>query len=150
MQLICNLKSTLSAEGLNNFEFIYIGGLRVMISFLSLQLAKECLEKKTSWKHIFNNLEIWNGQDIPFERVAGLRIHGVPLALRDECTYNKIALSFGKIIWGSEFSWNNAIVSYNFVYVLVNHGSFISEKGIFWQKCVLFTFEMKTGLVNKC
>ncbi|KAD2804839.1 hypothetical protein E3N88_38216 [Mikania micrantha] len=116
------------ADGLHNFEFIYIGGLRVMISFLASKLAKEYLEKKASLKNIFKSLEIWDGQDIPFERVAGIRIHGVPLEIRDESTFNKIAMSFGKILRESEFSWNNAIASYGFVYILVNHGSFISEK----------------------
>ncbi|MFS7929461.1 hypothetical protein Hanom_Chr04g00332811 [Helianthus anomalus] len=43
--------------------------------------------------------------DREFERLAWIRISGVPLQLRYNEVFNKIGRSYGKLVWGAYFSW---------------------------------------------
>ncbi|MFS8003872.1 putative reverse transcriptase domain, fatty acid desaturase domain, acyl-CoA desaturase [Helianthus anomalus] len=43
-------------------------------------------------------LELWGGQSLPFERVAWLKIHGVPLHILDSDTLARTGEMFGKVL----------------------------------------------------
>ncbi|MFS7984736.1 hypothetical protein Hanom_Chr11g00990041 [Helianthus anomalus] len=49
----------------------------------------------------FTNVEIWMVQAIAFERLAWLNIHGVPIHLSNNETYDLVGRIFGKVLHAS-------------------------------------------------
>ncbi|KAI3716758.1 hypothetical protein L1987_67865 [Smallanthus sonchifolius] len=92
--------------------------------------AKEMMANKaTEWGKFFNKLEIWDGQDIDFQRIAWIRIQGVPIHLWERQVFDKIGSCFGKIALGSEmYVQEEGNLTYDRVGILVNNGIFISEE----------------------
>ncbi|KAJ0779785.1 putative RNA recognition motif domain, nucleotide-binding alpha-beta plait domain superfamily [Helianthus annuus] len=76
----------------------YLGGLSVFISFRDEGLASKFLESKDLWGPWFSKVAMWEGQSLPFERVAWLRFLGVPLHLVDPEVLRMIGESFGKFL----------------------------------------------------
>ncbi|KAJ0559311.1 putative RNA recognition motif domain, nucleotide-binding alpha-beta plait domain superfamily [Helianthus annuus] len=76
----------------------YLGGLSVLISFREEGLASIFLESKDLWGPWFTKVAMWEGQSLPFERVAWLRFLGVPLHLVDPEVLRTIGESFGKFL----------------------------------------------------
>ncbi|MFS7960534.1 putative RNA recognition motif domain, nucleotide-binding alpha-beta plait domain superfamily [Helianthus anomalus] len=55
-------------------------------------------EIKEIWGPWFSKLEPWNGQTLPLERVAWLKLCGIPLHLLDAEVLGMIGEAFGKIV----------------------------------------------------
>ncbi|KAK9068979.1 hypothetical protein SSX86_013095 [Deinandra increscens subsp. villosa] len=92
--------------------FHVLGGLDVLLSFSNASCASDFLSKgSSSWRLIFGSLVVWDGQNIPFNRLVCLKIVGIPLLARDEVTFNRIGELFGKIACPSDFSWNDEDIS---------------------------------------
>ncbi|KAI3800211.1 hypothetical protein L1987_35522 [Smallanthus sonchifolius] len=56
-------------------------------------------------------------QELPIERIATLKIHGIPLQFRMDQAFNQIGNFFGKLAWPSEFSRKDDIVAYGVCHV---------------------------------
>ncbi|KAI3801833.1 hypothetical protein L1987_29950 [Smallanthus sonchifolius] len=50
----------------------------------------------------FSSLERWSGQVLPFERIAWMKIRGVPLHLAENAVFNTIAAGYGKVVQPSQ------------------------------------------------
>ncbi|KAK9053103.1 hypothetical protein SSX86_029733 [Deinandra increscens subsp. villosa] len=68
------------------------------VSFFGRSLLREA----NSGESLVN---IKEGQDFNRKRITCLIIHGVPLNVRDDITFNAIGTTFGKIVWPSYTSW---------------------------------------------
>ncbi|KAJ0816364.1 putative RNA-binding domain superfamily [Helianthus annuus] len=79
------------------YSFIqYLGGLLVLISFGCEIDAKNFLDIRDVWGPWFSKLASWEGQSMPFEHVAWLRLLGIPLHLVDSDVF-KMDLSIGRV-----------------------------------------------------
>ncbi|KAJ0714215.1 hypothetical protein HanPI659440_Chr13g0487051 [Helianthus annuus] len=76
----------------------YLGGLSILISFKEVAAANKFLDDKLVWGPWFSKLELWGGQSLPFERVAWLKIHGVPLHILDSDILARTGEMFGKVL----------------------------------------------------
>ncbi|KAM0005149.1 putative RNA recognition motif domain, nucleotide-binding alpha-beta plait domain superfamily [Helianthus debilis subsp. tardiflorus] len=76
----------------------YLGGLTILISFLDKTTASNFLEAKKVWEPWFSKLEAWNGQSFHLERVAWLKLNGIPLHLFDPDLLSQIGALFGKVL----------------------------------------------------
>ncbi|KAD4888369.1 hypothetical protein E3N88_20442 [Mikania micrantha] len=106
----------------------YLGGLDVLINFTNEQAAKDYLDNTNGWKDWFSQLVQWNGNSIPFERIAWVRIVGVPLALWDNHIIDKIGGSVGKVLYRSEASLLDSNLSVDGMAILVSNGDYVQEK----------------------
>ncbi|KAJ0854589.1 putative RNA recognition motif domain, nucleotide-binding alpha-beta plait domain superfamily [Helianthus annuus] len=88
--------------GLTNAQVRYVGGLKLLLIFDTDEVMKEMLNEKEVWNAWFSSLEIWNGENIPFERIAWLRIRGVPLQLWINAVFDCIGEKYGRIVKKSE------------------------------------------------
>ncbi|KAI3763198.1 hypothetical protein L1987_53650 [Smallanthus sonchifolius] len=77
--------------------------MKCLISLNSPELTKEFVLKQDTWKDHLSSVEVWDGQEMPYERVVKLRIE--PTILRDENYYKEIAGTYGKVIEPDDFSW---------------------------------------------
>ncbi|KAJ0622761.1 putative RNA recognition motif domain, nucleotide-binding alpha-beta plait domain superfamily [Helianthus annuus] len=76
----------------------YLGGLSLLISFHDAESAKQFMEAKEVWGPWFSKLDYWSGQSLPLERVAWLKLCGIPLHLLDVDVLGLVGESFGKIL----------------------------------------------------
>ncbi|KAI3792999.1 hypothetical protein L1987_35611 [Smallanthus sonchifolius] len=89
----------------------FIGGMKCLISLNSPELVKDFVTKTDVWKDHLSSAVLWEGQEIPYERVVNLRMEGLPIVLREEETYRKIAGLYGKVIEPLDISWDSFDVS---------------------------------------
>ncbi|KAF5763192.1 hypothetical protein HanXRQr2_Chr15g0677431 [Helianthus annuus] len=76
----------------------YLGGLSILISFCDAASANHFLDSGGIWGPWFSKLAVWEGQSLPFERVAWLRFLGVPLHLVDPDVLTLVGKEFGKVL----------------------------------------------------
>ncbi|MFS7952174.1 hypothetical protein Hanom_Chr07g00603911 [Helianthus anomalus] len=88
----------------------------------------ECLDSHNAFfQNNFSKFYVWNGDDIPFSRIAKINISGVPFVIRDNSLFDKIGGLFGTMIHPSSFSWQHEDNSMGSVTVLTNQVSRIEE-----------------------
>ncbi|KAF5775443.1 putative RNA-directed DNA polymerase [Helianthus annuus] len=127
LSILNNLFSLMSKAGEKEVTLSYLGGLFVLVKFLSVEHCNSFVCKNGMWKDWFSSLDHWNGQSLPFERIAWLRIVGVPIHLAEDEVYDSIARHFGKIVHASQRSVEDVDLSVNFVGVLRGDGVRIEE-----------------------
>ncbi|KAM0058235.1 hypothetical protein Hdeb2414_s0005g00167891 [Helianthus debilis subsp. tardiflorus] len=76
----------------------YLGGLFLLVSFSDVASATSFLDNKVVWGPWFSKVEVWKGQSLPLERVAWLRLIGIPLHLLDADVFSLIGDLFGKVL----------------------------------------------------
>ncbi|KAJ0466504.1 hypothetical protein HanPSC8_Chr14g0596811 [Helianthus annuus] len=76
----------------------YLGGLFILLSFSDTVAANHFMESKTVWGPWFSMLDVWKGQPLHFERVAWLKLMGIPLHLLESDTLALIGETFGMLL----------------------------------------------------
>ncbi|KAJ0576315.1 putative RNA recognition motif domain, nucleotide-binding alpha-beta plait domain superfamily [Helianthus annuus] len=76
----------------------YLGGLYLLISFHDNESAKLFFDDKVIWGPWFSRLDHWNGQTLPLERIAWLKLCGIPLHLLDSDVLSLVGEAFGKVL----------------------------------------------------
>ncbi|KAI3816588.1 hypothetical protein L1987_16290 [Smallanthus sonchifolius] len=105
----------------------YIGGMKCMITFLSKEIASDFV-KEGRWKDHFDSMEVWNGDDLELGRIVKLRMEGMPMVLRDEAIFRRIAELFGRAMDDVIFSWDAIDISTGYCLVLSEIRSKIEEE----------------------
>ncbi|KAL4589701.1 hypothetical protein LXL04_002609 [Taraxacum kok-saghyz] len=106
----------------------YTGGLGITMRFEDPSLAKRFLDDKNTWGRWFSSLKQGEDEIPSFQRLAWLKVVGLPTQL--ECLENieMIGNSWGKTLEVGELSWDKHDISYNRMCILTNHRKAINEK----------------------
>ncbi|KAD4385870.1 hypothetical protein E3N88_26039 [Mikania micrantha] len=126
LQTLTNIHLLMKEAGVKNVDIRYLGGLNILLTFIGTKLAKDFIENINLWKHWFTKVDIWRGQSLAYERIAWIRVHGVPIQLWDCSVIEKIGERFGKVIQQSDVSSEDGNLSYGTIGLLVSHGKKIS------------------------
>ncbi|KAM0019885.1 putative RNA-binding domain superfamily [Helianthus debilis subsp. tardiflorus] len=105
----------------------YMGGMSVIVSFPSGKDAEQFITLAKEKRDIFSSVGMWVGQSLPFERIAWLRIHGIPLHLLDNDVINRVGECFGKLIQVGQHDCWDSNLSYDYIGVLIDEGKRIHE-----------------------
>ncbi|KAK9076549.1 hypothetical protein SSX86_004883 [Deinandra increscens subsp. villosa] len=105
----------------------YLGGKSMLLTFYTRSAAEEFLNEKDVWKDYFEDLEIWKGQDIQYERVAWIRIHGIPIQLWNREVTDKYGGLFGEVVHNSEASVFRSSLAYDAIGIVVKSPTRINE-----------------------
>ncbi|KAI7752779.1 hypothetical protein M8C21_018310, partial [Ambrosia artemisiifolia] len=125
---LASLEELLTAVGMDTVSLRYVGGLRVLITFPTVELAQQFLiGREEDWKVWFSSLVTWDGQDIEFLRVAWIKISGVPVYLWNSNVFSTIEGKAGMVIHGPSASSNDVNLASQKVAVLVSHGRRIED-----------------------
>ncbi|KAM0056068.1 putative RNA recognition motif domain, nucleotide-binding alpha-beta plait domain superfamily [Helianthus debilis subsp. tardiflorus] len=126
------LLSGITEEGLN---LKYLGGLKVLLCFNSVVEAEEFkVNMVNSWEKWFSWLYIWEGIPPIFERVAWVKILGVPVCLWDRHIFNKIGERCGRLLVKSDAEASNGNFVEERVAILINSGNrFSTEFNLTWK-----------------
>ncbi|KAM0044247.1 putative RNA recognition motif domain, nucleotide-binding alpha-beta plait domain superfamily [Helianthus debilis subsp. tardiflorus] len=111
----------------NRVGIKYIGGLWVMLVFESELCMEGFVGVKEVWKVCFDNLEKWEGQLIPNERIAWLKVIGLPLCLYDKDIMDGIDALFGPVVHSPEFNALENDLSYVMMGVLRESAPRVNE-----------------------
>ncbi|MFS7987520.1 hypothetical protein Hanom_Chr11g01023981 [Helianthus anomalus] len=121
MILIYTLREMLRRGGYGDAAISYVGGLHFLLVFKDRGEAVGFLERMGLWQEFFPSLALWEGQEIRHDRIACVKIEGVPIKLRDNLLFDKIGEAFGRVIRKSDFSWASSDVSFGRCHVITNH-----------------------------
>ncbi|KAM0024592.1 hypothetical protein Hdeb2414_s0022g00617571 [Helianthus debilis subsp. tardiflorus] len=77
----------------------YLVGLSILISFYDEIAADKFLNSRNIWGPWFSKLAAWGGQSFPLERVAWLRVHGIPLHLLELDVLKMVGELFSKVLY---------------------------------------------------
>ncbi|KAJ0482819.1 putative RNA-directed DNA polymerase [Helianthus annuus] len=124
-----NVKNMLMEAGCPECSVGYIGGLKVLVVFKDKRSAVDFVaRKKEVWEKVFSSAVLWEGQHFGFERLACLKMTGMPIQLRDPKFYDRIGELFGTLVSGSEFSWQQVNNSIGTSWVLTSTAKRIDEE----------------------
>ncbi|KAJ0587121.1 putative RNA-binding domain superfamily [Helianthus annuus] len=106
----------------------YMGGMCVIVSFHSGKEAEQFIILAKEKRDFFSSVGMWVGQSLPFERIAWLRIQGIPLHLLDNEVINRIGEYFGKVIQVGQHDCWDSDLSYDYIGVLIDDGKRVQEE----------------------
>ncbi|KAJ0765803.1 hypothetical protein HanPI659440_Chr08g0307801 [Helianthus annuus] len=106
----------------------YVGGMYVLVSFSRVEEVERFLVLSKEKGEMFHSTEKWIGQSLPFERIAWLKVQGIPLHLLDNSVINQVGERFGKIVHGDLHDDKDADLSFDYVGVPVAEGKRIQEE----------------------
>ncbi|KAK9063271.1 hypothetical protein SSX86_017141 [Deinandra increscens subsp. villosa] len=118
-----------------NTDVKYVGGLTVLINFYCKDdVANFLNDKRREILEVFDVIGIWDGQDIEFERLAWLKIQGLPIAVKVKTAIDRIGELFGKILHNTANSGWEKDLSYTRLCVLVkgNVGWIDEDVDVIW------------------
>ncbi|KAD7480202.1 hypothetical protein E3N88_03338 [Mikania micrantha] len=128
LNILNNIVSLLESVGFSDGVVRYIGGLRILISFSASAIAKRFLvDKKSEWFSWFSSLVLWEGQDYVFDRIAILKVYGLPVKFWDASCFNKIGDHYGKIILGSSTTYHDCNLVCEKIVILTHQMSRIND-----------------------
>ncbi|KAJ0823993.1 putative RNA recognition motif domain, nucleotide-binding alpha-beta plait domain superfamily [Helianthus annuus] len=122
LQIINNLKVLLLGAGTLNFSLSYLGGLSVLVKFSAVEECNSFVASYDRWNQWFSSLDHWLGQSLTYERIAWIKIYGVPIHLAVDKVFDSIARQYGKVIHASQRSSEDIDYSVNCIGVLVGDG----------------------------
>lgn len=106
----------------------YLGGLKLGIKFGSSKEAREFLEDRSRWHEWFKWLTMDMNKEVQYERLAWLKITGVPLRYWDTDNFSTIASKFGKVIVPFESIFDRKDLSMGKVGVITSMKNWINEE----------------------
>ncbi|KAI7740220.1 hypothetical protein M8C21_001296, partial [Ambrosia artemisiifolia] len=127
LQTLIRLDRLLMDNGVFNVELLYVGGLSILIRLSDKQKALDLLLNRDVWSSWFSSLDVWMGQVFSYERIAWLKIQGIPLHIASPEVLDMVAGLFGKIIHPSTLCASDRDLSMDRVGVLVGEGVLINE-----------------------
>ncbi|KAK9064276.1 hypothetical protein SSX86_015656 [Deinandra increscens subsp. villosa] len=112
----------------------YLGGLHVLLTCADVEEVDDILAVKDLWMPWFSKLDIWRGQSFLYERVAWIKVRGVPRELWSRETFNAIGSSVGSLGQPSEACLEDGDMSGDYLSVIVSSPAPINEaRTVVWQ-----------------
>ncbi|KAL4555886.1 hypothetical protein LXL04_038518 [Taraxacum kok-saghyz] len=126
--LLCGFPSLLEMEGYNISEIKYDGGLRIILKFTSNTAAEAFRLNKGIWLKWFNWVKQAGKIDTYVDRIAWIKIIGVPLLGMDEANMATIAGQFGKILVNNKSFWSSNDISHGKACIITQKRIKINEE----------------------
>ncbi|KAJ0935557.1 putative RNA recognition motif domain, nucleotide-binding alpha-beta plait domain superfamily [Helianthus annuus] len=139
IDILNNMKENISGIMEKGLNLKYLGGLKVLLSFDSPEEAEDFRYNKVNdWEKWFTRLYLWEGFPPLFERIAWIKVLGVPVSLWDRHVINKIGERCGRLVVKSEAEYSDGNMAENRLAILVNTGKKIaSEFDLVWKEQVI-------------
>ncbi|KAI3741392.1 hypothetical protein L1987_59064 [Smallanthus sonchifolius] len=106
----------------------YLGGLTVLISFDAKEIAESVLKAARDVLGRFSSVDLWEGQTLCYERLAWLKVKGIPLQLITDEVIDSVGSEFGRVVHRNTRSEEEGDLSYEYIGVLVGDGRRVAEE----------------------
>ncbi|KAF5787418.1 hypothetical protein HanXRQr2_Chr10g0452521 [Helianthus annuus] len=128
LEILVDFDKLLRIVNITVAHFQYLGGLSLLITFHDEDWLRRFLDLKDIWNLWFSKLDPWNGQTLPLERVAWLKLCGIPLHLLDGDVLSQVGELFGKDLFVPKSFEEDQDLSFARVGVLVGQSRRIVEE----------------------
>ncbi|KAJ0545552.1 putative RNA recognition motif domain, nucleotide-binding alpha-beta plait domain superfamily [Helianthus annuus] len=128
LEVLQRVKRLLEEMKLGEGEVRCLGGFLILITFRSKEHAKMALGELVGRPELFCSVVVWEGQDLPFERVAWLKVYGIPLSLLAVKVFDSIGAFFGSVVKKPTVDRVEIDSSFHYIGVMVGHGARIKEE----------------------
>ncbi|KAJ0650599.1 hypothetical protein HanLR1_Chr15g0597571 [Helianthus annuus] len=133
LALVKQFQRELLDMGLGEGVIRYLGGLQFLVTFKNHEHAIMAKDELVGRSEEFVNVTLWDGQTIDFERVAWVKILGLPIQLFHDETVNEVAALFGKVVQKANKVSSGSDLSSGYVGIIVNSGVLINgEVSVLW------------------
>ncbi|CAH1438969.1 unnamed protein product [Lactuca virosa] len=116
--ILCNFSSMVKQEGFDIIEMKYLGGMQVLVMFNSDRSANNFKANKNIWLKWFVWMEHFGKNSTSFERIAWIKITGLPLHALDDSNTRLIDGYFGKVLVNCNPFWSSHDVSHGKICIL--------------------------------
>ncbi|KAJ0599842.1 putative RNA recognition motif domain, nucleotide-binding alpha-beta plait domain superfamily [Helianthus annuus] len=131
---LISIKYLLSEAGFSKVDVQYVGGFNILLVFENDEMASVFCNREPEWKVWFSNLDVWIGQALVFEKIAWLRVHGIPLHLFCDEVVSSLCCRFGTVVKPPQIGEGDGDLSMAYVGVLVGDGKRVFEEVMLsWQ-----------------
>lgn len=128
LRALCNTRRMLEEGGYKDAVISYIGGFKVLVTVKDPECARVIVrERGPLWSNIWEDAWVWNGEDIPLDRIVCIKVTGAPLLLTEDSLFDRVGSLFGRVIRSSDFSWENTDWSEGTCHVLTTQMPRIDE-----------------------
>ncbi|KAF5762302.1 putative RNA recognition motif domain, nucleotide-binding alpha-beta plait domain superfamily [Helianthus annuus] len=86
LKVLRNLNSILAENRIAGVSLSYLGGLAMLLNFDVEERCVSFLLEHLVWREWFTSLDPWEGQSLPFERLAWVKVQGVPKPIMTSLT----------------------------------------------------------------
>ncbi|KAF5812761.1 hypothetical protein HanXRQr2_Chr03g0090211 [Helianthus annuus] len=139
LDVMVSQRRHLTNSGIGFHSIHYIRGLTVLLNFKDNKASGDfaCNHEAESLKDWFEQLDVWQRQSLPYDRIAWLKVTGVPINLATKEVFRQIGQSFGKVVHVVGLGADDEDLSVNRIGVLVGDGSrILDEVSLMWKdKC---------------
>lgn len=123
-----NINIILDEINLGMGKVQYLGGLSVLITFEDSDTATKVMDAAKEIIGRFSSITWWEGQSLGYERLAWLKVQGIPLHLLTNDVIDAVGGAVGKVVHRAKRSVDDGDLSYEYVGVLVGEGRRVSEE----------------------
>ncbi|MFS7997812.1 putative RNA recognition motif domain, nucleotide-binding alpha-beta plait domain superfamily [Helianthus anomalus] len=106
----------------------YIGGLNLLITFCDYDSVVKFKDEASLVLDKFVSIAIWKGQVLGFERLAWLKVQGIPLHVLSNEVIDSIGGLFERVVHKDTRSKFDVDLSYEYAGVLVGDGKHVDEE----------------------
>ncbi|KAL4570731.1 hypothetical protein LXL04_026392 [Taraxacum kok-saghyz] len=125
---LCNFPELFEMEGYEVSEIKYGGGLNIILKFKSGRSSEIFRANKSIWMKWFSRVDFMEAKTWNFERIAWLKIVGVPFQAWDEANFMAITSKFGRSLLNISSFWNSRDVSNSKFCILTSSRRKINEE----------------------
>ncbi|KAI3716607.1 hypothetical protein L1987_67596 [Smallanthus sonchifolius] len=93
----------------------YLGGMNFLLSYKTKEQVVMARDEFMGRGEDFESVMIWDGQKLAFERIAWVKVQGVPVQVLSNEVINDAANLFGKVVHKAQHATDDADVSYYYV-----------------------------------
>ncbi|KAL4591899.1 hypothetical protein LXL04_004874 [Taraxacum kok-saghyz] len=125
---LCNFPAVLALDGFDIAETKYLRGMQIMVKFRSDRAASVVKANKSIWLKWFQWVEHIDKKYLRYERIAWVKITGLPFLAWDDKNFAAMAGNFGKVLVNATPFWDNCNLSNGKVCILTAKRAKINEE----------------------
>ncbi|XP_022031676.1 uncharacterized protein LOC110932664 [Helianthus annuus] len=129
VEVLCKAKTILCEVCPDTMEVRYIGGLRILVTMGSQMVDEELLTShREKCEENFTDIKPWKDDKNWFQRLAWIRICGVPISLRNKAIFKAIGERLGMVVRDAEASMKDSDLTCAFLGIIVTTGQAINKE----------------------
>ncbi|KAD6455080.1 hypothetical protein E3N88_09786 [Mikania micrantha] len=134
IETLNNVEDVINGLGIVGGTARYMGGLRILLTLPSIEYGRKILiEKKEELDKWFSHIEVWHGQVYDYQRIACIKVYGVPATLWGPEIFNLIGVKFGQLLYGSNASYSDCNLTYENLLILTSRfDKILGDVSVVW------------------
>ncbi|KAI3690043.1 hypothetical protein L2E82_48018 [Cichorium intybus] len=127
LQHLKDIPKLLHADGRIPCQLYFVGGLKAVLKFCSPQAADRYLKSEHEWNRWFKWIKLGISDEVKFDRMAWVRLHGFPIHLRSMENVASVVGSIGEVLEVEGNNWATSDLTATTARILTSSKLMINE-----------------------